>query len=69
MLDGALSGIITLFLPFVLLNYLLVLKNKKYELIIEKFPYRKGKLYIGYFITSVALFFLPVLIGFLISRM
>lgn len=68
MLDGGLSGIITLFLPFIVLNYFLVYRGKKYEEIIEKYPYRKGKLYIGYFITSALMFLLPVLIGFFLSR-
>lgn len=68
LLDGVLSGIITLLLPFMILNYLLVLRDKKYEEIIEKYPFRKGKLYIGYFITSVILFLLPVFIGFIMNR-
>lgn len=68
MLDGALSGIITLFVPFLILNYLLIFRKKKYEGIIENYPYRKGKRYIGYFIVSVVLLLLPILIGFFSSR-
>lgn len=68
MLDGALSGIITLFIPFLIINYLLVFRNRKYDYILEKYPYNRGKIYISYFVISVALFLLPVLIGFLLSR-
>ncbi len=62
MIDGFLSGFLTLFLPFILLNYLLIFRGKKYDTLIEKYDYRKGKLYLIYFLTTIGLFILPIII-------
>ncbi len=63
MLDGFLSGFLTLFLPFIVLNYLFVFRRKKYDDLIEKYDYRKGKLYLIYFLTTILIFILPIIIG------
>jgi len=63
MIDGFLSGFITLFLPFILLNYILIFRGKKYNRLIEKFDYRKGKLYLIYFLMSIGIFIFPIIIG------
>jgi hypothetical protein len=63
MLNGFLSGFLTLFLPFLVLNYLLVFRRKKYDDLIEKYNYRKGKLYLIYFLTTILVFILPIIIG------
>lgn len=68
MIDGAISGIITLFLPLLILNYFLVIRAGRYKKIVRKYPYRKGKYYIMYFLLSVLMLLLPVLIGFILSR-
>lgn len=68
MIDGALSGIITLFLLPMLLNYFLVIRSGRYEKIVRYYPFRKGKLYIRYFLLSLMFFLLPVAIGFILSR-
>lgn len=62
MLDGFLSGFITLFLPFLILNYLLVFHRKKYDDLIERYDYRNGKLYMIYFLTTILIFILPLII-------
>ena len=69
MLDGAVSGILTLFVPFLIINYFLIFNKQKYKVIIKQYPFRNGKLYIVYFAVSIVLFFMPVLIGFIRSRM
>ena len=63
MLDGSISGFITLFLPFLILNYFLVFRRKKYKTLIEKYDYRKGKLYLTYFLTTILVFILPIIVG------
>ncbi|XLS28530.1 hypothetical protein ACJD0Z_15145 [Flavobacteriaceae bacterium M23B6Z8] len=62
-LDSALSGIILFFVPFLGLNYLLIFKNDRYLKIIEKYNYRKGRLYVAYFLISLLFFFGPIIIG------
>jgi hypothetical protein len=66
MLDGFLSGFITLFLPFLVLNYFLIFQNQKYVHLIEKYPYRKGKLYMGYFLVSILTLIIPLIAGVLL---
>lgn len=63
MLDGFLSGFITLFLPFIILNYFLIFKGRKYDVLIKKYKYRKGKYYLIYFLTTILIFIIPIIIG------
>lgn len=63
-LDGAIAGIITLFLPFGLLNYILIFRKK----IIRKYTQNRkintnGKAFLAYFLLSAGLFILIVVIG------
>jgi hypothetical protein len=62
MIDGFLSGFITLFLPFILLNYVLIFRGKKYDSLIRKYTPQKGKSYLIYFLTTIGLFILPIII-------
>jgi|SRR5690606_3344086 len=55
-------------LPFLVLNYFLIFYKRKYEKLIEVFPYRKGKLFIAYFFGSLAIVLLYFLIAFLILK-
>ena len=59
----AAAGIFTLFVPFVILNYFLIFYKKKYLKLINQYSPKGGKLYIGYFIGSSALFILPLIIA------
>lgn len=61
-LNTALSGLISPILPFVVLNYFLIFKDRKYLKLIERYEYKKGKLALPYFIISFILFFVPVII-------
>lgn len=67
-LDGAISGLVTLFLPFLIINYLLIFKNRKYERLLKKYHHKNGKRYIAYFIISFGAFVIPILIGFFIHK-
>lgn len=66
MLDGFLSAFITLFLPFLLLNYILVFYKDRYVKLLDSyygFKMREGLVFILYFISSMLIFMLPVIIG------
>lgn len=66
MLDGFLSAFITLFLPFLLLNYFLVFYKEKYKTLMNEFNgfrMKEGLAFMLYFFASMFLFILPVIIG------
>jgi len=62
-LNQLFSSSITLFFPFIILNYFLVLYNNKYEYLIEKYKYYNGKLYLGYFLFTGGILIIPIFIG------
>lgn len=61
LLPGTLNNLFTyvfLFIvPCVLMNYFLIFRNKRYERLLERYPYYNGKLFVSYFLISL---FLPV---------
>ncbi len=63
MIDTFISGVLTLLIPFVILNYLLIFKNNRYKRLIEKYEYRRGKLYLTYFVFTIGIFIAPIIIG------
>ncbi|MCC8424597.1 hypothetical protein [Mucilaginibacter sp. UR6-11] len=60
-LNTGISVLLTYFAPFIILNYLLVFNNNKYEEIIRKYGNRKGKLYNRYALTSFGIIVIPLL--------
>ena len=63
MLDSFFSGIITLVLPFIIINYALIFYRKKYDALLAKYQYHNGRIYLAYFIVSMSLFLLPLIFG------
>lgn len=64
LLDSAFEGIITLFSPFALLNYFLVLHKKRYEKFVENCRLNTGgKAFLLYAFCSFILFLLIVITG------
>lgn len=60
------SAFITLFLPFLLLNYFLLFYKKRYEKLLDKyngFKMKEGVVFMLYFIASMLIFLLPVMLG------
>ena len=55
--SSILSFLLLFFIPFAVINYILIFHNKKYERLLKKYPYYQGKLFLNYFIISM---FLPV---------
>jgi hypothetical protein len=41
--------------PCIIMNYLLIFRNKRYEKLLEKYPYYDGKLFVSYFLISLLL--------------
>lgn len=68
LLDGMLSGFLTLIAPIMLLNYLTIFKGKRYQKLQESYQPKSNKLYFAYVGGSFLLFFLPIVIGFIMSR-
>ena len=65
LINDFLSVVLTLFIPFLMLNYLLIFANNQYETIISRFGSNGGKLYRKYVLISLGLFAIPLLIGLL----
>lgn len=59
-LNSACAIVLIFLVPFVILNYLLVYYNNRYLEIINKYPYRKGKLYRNYFLWSLGVIIIPI---------
>jgi len=53
--NGVLDVLLLFLLPVVVVNYLLIFRKKRYEKLIEKYPYRNGKLAIPYVVISLML--------------
>ncbi len=58
---------ITFFWPFVILNYFLIIYDNKYEVLIEKYKYHNGKLYLGYFLFTIGIFIVPIIVGMILG--
>ena len=52
-----LTILILYFLPCVIINYLLIFRNKRYEKLLKKYPYSNGKFIVAYILISM---FLPI---------
>ena len=61
-LDALLKFVILFLFPVMLVNYVLIFHNKKYEKLIEKFRTYNGKLGVTYILLS---YFLPIILLFL----
>lgn len=69
-LDAFVSFFILFLLPPLLLNYLLIFRRNRYENIIKRgYKYYNGKLFVGYFLTSIVLPFLLLFLGYLWNRL
>src|ERR1035437_7732328 len=67
LLSGFLNYILTIlilfFLPCVIINYLLIFRNKRYEKLLKKYPYSNGKFIVTYILISMLLPSILLLIG------
>jgi hypothetical protein len=61
-LNTFLAGALTFFIPFVIINYLLVFYNQRYKLLMQEYKNRDGKLYRNYFLITVSIIVIPLLL-------
>lgn len=61
-LNGYISIVITFFVPFVILNYLLIFSNNKFELLTKRHEVSNGKLYKKYTLWSLGVLIIPIII-------
>jgi hypothetical protein len=62
LINAFISIIITLFIPFVILNYLLIFNNERYEELMIKYKSGDKKLYKKYSLITLGLFIIPLII-------
>ena len=65
-LNDLISGFILFFLPPLLINYLLVFKNEKYLMLIEKYKSQNINYFFGYFFSSLFLPLIVLIIAFIL---
>jgi len=64
-LDAFVSFFILFLLPPLLINYLLIFRRNRYESLVKKYKYHNGKLFVVYFLSSLSLPFVLLLLGYL----
>lgn len=67
-LSGFLSYSISLLIPFIILNYFIIIYKQRYESLIEKYKYHNGKFYLWYFLFSTGGFIIPIIAGIILAR-
>lgn len=50
---NAVSFIALFLLPCIVINYLLIFRKKRFEKLLEEYPYYNGKLFLVYFLISI----------------
>lgn len=66
--NNVVSFVILFLLPCVILNYLLIFKNKRYSKLLKRYPYYNGKLFVTYFLISMLLPIVLLWIGIIFFR-
>lgn len=62
LINDFISIVITLFVPFVLLNYLLIFNNERYKQLLIKYKAGHEKFYKKYTLITIALLIIPIII-------
>jgi hypothetical protein len=62
------SFLLLFVLPVVIVNYLLIFRKKRYKMLMNKYPYYNGKLFIIYLTVSLLLPVILLWIGIIFSR-
>ncbi len=53
--NNVLTYLVLFILPCFIINYLLIFRNKRYEKLLNRYPYYNGKLFVVYFAVSMML--------------
>ena len=62
LINDFISIIVTLFIPFVILNYLLIFNQNRYALLAEEYKAENGKFYKRYALISLGLLIIPLIV-------
>lgn len=62
LINDFISVVVTLFIPFVILNYLLIFNNNRYEQLLTAYQSHTKGLYRRYALISIGLLLIPLLI-------
>lgn len=62
LIDIFISVIIMYFIPFLILNYLVIFYNQRYEQLMKIYQNKAGKLYRNYILISLGLLAIPVIL-------
>lgn len=62
-LHALISGFVLFVLPNLVLNYFLIFRNNRYEILLEKYKSYNGKLFFIYFLTSLSIPLLVLIIS------
>lgn len=68
LLNGFVSIILTFFIPFVILNYLLIFYNNRYMALLKSYNDSNGKLYRAYFLWSIGIIVIPILFNLIFIK-
>ena len=63
--DTAISLLLTFFLPFIVLNYLLIFNNDRYSQIINTYKSSSRRWYMWYAVITLGIFFIPYIVKIL----
>jgi hypothetical protein len=58
-INGFIAGLLVFFIPFVLLNYLLIFYNNRYNKLMNLYPAKDSKLYRNYVLISLGIIVIP----------
>jgi hypothetical protein len=67
-LSNVISFSVLFILPCVLINYFLIFFRDRYKMLLKKYPYKGGKLFLTYFLVSMFLPLVLMIIGFATGR-
>ena len=68
-LDAFLGFFISYLFPMLLINYLLIFKNRKYLELVKSYKPQNGKLFLKYFIGSLLIIILYFIIGYVVVKL
>jgi hypothetical protein len=61
-INSFLAVLMTFFIPFLILNYLLIFNNDRYAALIKQYPYKRGIIYRRYVMGSIGILIIPIII-------
>ena len=67
-INSFLNFFLNFFLPPLIINYFLIFRNKNYEKLLLKYKYCNGKLFASYFICSLFLPIVLILLAYLLMK-